>query len=92
MPSRRRPPPTPGKHAPQKTPAELAKVVVDRAEPVVGDPNRVKLKLTIVLSRAPAEQLGARALASEDQTFDELVREILEPAASDRAPARPSRR
>ena len=87
--------PTPSRRplseAPAKTPIrrrtveEIAKVAVSRREHLVGDRNRVKLTLTVVLSRGAAERLVARAIASEEHTLDSLVAEILETAA------RPSR-
>ena len=73
----------PAKSVAQRTPAELAKTVIGRAEHLVGDPTRVKLKLNIVLSRTAAERLTARALEAGDTTFPEFIATILEAAAVD---------
>ena len=80
--------PTPSRRplseAPGKTPIrrrtaeEIAKVAVSRREHVLGDRNRVKLTLTVVLPRSAAERLVARAIASESHTLETLVAEILE--------------
>jgi len=56
-------------------------VVVDRAEHPIGDPTIVKLTLKIVLPRALAERLTARAI-EENKKLDHRAEEILEAAAN----------
>ena len=64
-----------------RTPAERAKVAIERLEHVLGDRSRVKLKVDVVISRASAERLMAQALEqSETMTFALLLASILERA------------
>lgn len=88
-------PPEPRK-GPQKvaaTPEQVAKIVTDKRPSPLGQPDKVELRLMIVLPRAVAERLSARAIR-ETRKLEAVVAEILgaakEPVTSPR-PARESR-
>ena len=96
MPNARRPlASAPAKNAADRTPAERARLAIDRLDHVLGDRSRVKLKVDVVLSRAAAERLMQRALERSDtMNFSVLLASILEGAAEemDRESATPPKR
>lgn len=77
-------PRTPKKRTPLRsgphTPEELAKAATAHDAPAGPSGDKVKLPLTLTLSRAQAEHLTARAIR-EGKNLDALVAEILERAA-----------
>ncbi len=77
----------------RRSPIEVAKdAVTRRAEPVLGDPTRVKFNVTVALSREAAERLMARSIERDYTTFGTMLGEILEAAAREMQTDRPSRR
>jgi len=62
------------------TPKELARAAIAHDAPAGLSGDKVKVSLTLTLSRAQAERLTARAIR-ESKNLDALVAEILEKAA-----------
>jgi hypothetical protein len=62
------------------TPKELARAAIAHDAPAGPSGDKVKVPLTLTLSRAQAERLTARAIR-EGKNLDALVAEILEKAA-----------
>ena len=81
-------PPTPERKPPataasrtRRPASEIAKVTLSRrSEPVLSDPDKLKLTLTIYLPRKTAEQLVTRAVA-EARNLEDIIGEVLERSA-----------
>jgi len=75
-----RPKPRAKKQPTPNTPKELARAAIAHDAPAGPSGDKVKVSLTLTLSRAQAERLTARAIR-ESKNLDALVEEILEKAA-----------
>ena len=78
-PTRQRPKQRTTKQPSPHTPEELARAATAHDAPAGPSGDKVKLPLTLTLSRAQAERLTARAIR-EGKNLDALVAEILEKA------------
>jgi hypothetical protein len=78
--ARQRPKQRPKKQPTPHTPKELARAATAHDPPAGPSGNKVKVPLTLTLTRANAERLTARAIR-EGKNLDALVEEILEKAA-----------
>ena len=78
--ARQRPKQRTKKQPTPNTPKELARAAIAHDAPAGPSGDKVKVSLTLTLSRAQAERLTARAIR-ESKNLDALVEEILEKAA-----------